>query len=116
VRIPLTQAQHQQLDKSFFGSLPGLFGLFLASAFFQTFFSASLDAFWGLQTTSAFLRGFQGFRGFGLFAFSVASWGFSFLIDFSFSFQRKVKKTILNPCCHREGPCFRVQIQQTVQC
>jgi hypothetical protein len=80
------------LTSPFFGSLPGPFGLFLASAFFQTFFYTSLDTFWGLQTTSAFLRGFQGFRGFGLFAFSVASRGFSFFIDFSFSFQRKVKK------------------------
>jgi hypothetical protein len=64
----------------------------LASAFFQTFFSASLDTFWGLQMTLAFLRGFQGFRGFGLFAFSVASCGFSFLIDFCSHSKGRSKK------------------------
>jgi hypothetical protein len=82
---------HQQLDKSFFGTLPRLFGLFLALAFFQTFFSAFLEAFSGLQATSAFLRSFQGFRGFGLFVFSEASCSFPLSIDF-FCSQSKESK------------------------
>jgi hypothetical protein len=55
---------HQQLDKSFFGSLPGLFGLFSASAFFQTFFSAFMGAFWGFKRRRPF---------YGLFRASAAS-------------------------------------------
>jgi hypothetical protein len=69
----------QQLDKSFFGTLPGLFGLFFAY----------LEAFLGLQVTSAFLRPFQGFCGFGLFVFSGASCGFPLSIDFFFVLSPK---------------------------
>jgi hypothetical protein len=73
----------QQLDKSFFGTLPGLFGLF------SDLFFAYLEAFLGLQVTSAFLRPFQGFRGFGLFVFSGASCGFPLSIDFFFVLSPK---------------------------
>jgi hypothetical protein len=61
----------------------------LASAFVQTFFSAFLEAFF--QTTLAFLRPFQGFRGFGLFIFSEAFRGFVLSIDF-FLFSVKKKQ------------------------
>jgi hypothetical protein len=64
----------------------------LALAFFQTFFSAFWEAFSGLQATSAFLRPFQGFRGFGLFVFFEASCGFPLSIDFVFCSELKGRK------------------------
>jgi hypothetical protein len=48
---------------SFSKGFPELFGLFVASAFFEGFFSAFFCAFSGLQVTSPFLGLFQ-FRAF----------------------------------------------------
>jgi hypothetical protein len=64
---------------------------FFGFGLFSDLFSAFLEAFSGLQATSAFLRSFQGFRGFGLFVFSEASCSFPLSIDF-FCSQSKESK------------------------
>jgi hypothetical protein len=51
--------EHQQLDKSFSEGFPGLFGFFLASAFFEAFFFAFFCAFSGLPVASPFSGLFQ---------------------------------------------------------
>jgi hypothetical protein len=69
---------HQQLDKSFSEGFPGLFGFFLASAFFEAFFSLLFVLFQGFQ----WLRPFRGFFSFGLFAFSEPSCNLPLSMDF----------------------------------
>jgi hypothetical protein len=60
------------LTSPFLGAYQGFLAFFWLWPFFRPFFPLLWELL-GLQKMSAFLWPFQGFRGFGLFAFSEAS-------------------------------------------